>query len=90
MKVWYDKNARNRNFKPGDKVLVFLHIPGHPLQARYYGPYEIESKISDVNYAVSTQDRQEQKQVCHINMLKCSTYQTNPFRLNPRKLQYLN
>lgn len=27
MKVWYDKNARNRNFKPGDKVLVFLPIP---------------------------------------------------------------
>lgn len=69
MKVWYDKNARNRNFKPGDKVLVFLPIPGHPLQARYYGPYKIESKISDVNYVVSTPDRRKQKQVCHINML---------------------
>lgn len=70
MKVWYDKNNRNRNFKPGDKVLVFLPIPGHPLQARYYGPYEIESKISDVNYVVSTPDIRKQKKVCHINMLK--------------------
>lgn len=60
MKVWYDKNAENRNFNPGDKVLVFLLIPGHPLlQARYYGPYEIESKIDDVNYVVSTPDRRK-------------------------------
>lgn len=70
MKVWNDKNARNRYLKPGDKVLVFLPIPGHPLQARYYGPYEIERKISDVNYVVSTPGRRKQKQVCHINMLK--------------------
>lgn len=70
MKVWYDKNARNRSFKPGYKVLVFLPISGHPLQARYYGPYEIESKISDVINVVSTPERQKQKQMCHINMLK--------------------
>ena len=30
-------NARERNFKPGYKVLVLL--PDRPLQARYYGPY---------------------------------------------------
>lgn len=53
MIVWFDKNASNRNFKPGDKVLLFQPISGHPLQARYYGPYEIESKISNVNYVVS-------------------------------------
>ena len=35
MKTWFYKDARNRVFKPGDKVLVFLPIPGHPLQARY-------------------------------------------------------
>ena len=33
MKTWYDKNARNRVFQPGDKVLVFLPVPGHLLQA---------------------------------------------------------
>ena len=70
MKMWYDKDARNRVFKPGDKVLVFLPIPGHPLQARFYGPYEIESKISDVNYVVKTPGRRKEKRVCHINMLK--------------------
>ncbi|KAK3092929.1 hypothetical protein FSP39_008989 [Pinctada imbricata] len=70
MKTWYDKDARNRVFKPGDKVLVFLPIPGHPLQARYFGPYEIESKISDVNYVVKTPGRRKEKRVCHVNMLK--------------------
>ena len=70
MKTWYDKDARNRVFKPGDKVLVFLPIPGHPLQARYFGPYEIESKISDVNYVVKTPGRRKEKRVCHVNMWK--------------------
>ena len=35
MKTWYDKKAKRRSFKPGDKVLVLLPIPQHPLQARY-------------------------------------------------------
>lgn len=52
MKMWYHKDARNRVFKPGDKVFVFFSIPGHVLQARYNGPHEIESKFSDVNYVV--------------------------------------
>jgi hypothetical protein len=61
MKRWYDKDARNKVFKPGDKVLVFLRIPGHLLQARYFGPYEIESKLSDVNYVVKTPGQHEEK-----------------------------
>jgi len=32
MKQWYDKSARSRVFKPGDKVLVLLPIHNHPLQ----------------------------------------------------------
>ena len=52
MKVWYDKKARTRTFSPGDKVLVFLPNPGQPLQAKYFGPYVIESKRSDGNYVV--------------------------------------
>ena len=70
MKVWYDKKARTRTFSPGDKVLVFLPNPGQPLQAKYFGPYVIESKQSDVNYVVQTPDRKKGKQLCHINMLK--------------------
>ena len=70
MKIWYDKDARDRVFEPGDKVLVFLPVPGHPLQAKYCGPYTIESKINDLNYIVKTPGRRKQNRVCHINMLK--------------------
>ena len=37
---------------PGDRVLSLLPIPGKPLQARYYGPYTVDKKLSDVNYIV--------------------------------------
>ena len=70
MKIRYDENAKDRNFEPGDKVLALLPIPGRPLQARYYGPYTVDKKLSDVNYIVNTPGRRKQKQLCHINMLK--------------------
>ena len=65
-----DDNARERYFKPGDRVLALLLIPGKPLQARYYGLYFVHKKINDVNYIINTPGRRKQKQLCHINMLK--------------------
>ena len=70
MKKWYDKDAKSKIFSPGDKVLVLFPIPGHPLQARYHGPYTIESKVGEVDYIVKTPDRHKSRQLCHINMLK--------------------
>ena len=55
MKVWYDHNAKELTFQPGDKVLMLLPICGHPLQARYHGPYTVE--CNDVDYIVCTPDR---------------------------------
>ena len=70
MKRWYDENAKERKFMPGDRVLALLPIPGKPLQTRYYGPYTVDKQISDVNYIVNTPGRNKQKQLCHVNMLK--------------------
>ena len=70
MKTWYDKKAKERSFKPGDKVLVLLPIRGNPLQAKYHGPYKIKTKVGDLNYVVETPDRRKSTQMCHINMLK--------------------
>lgn len=70
MKVWYDRHAKTRSFESGDKVLMLLPIPGQPLHARYFGPYEIETKVSELNYIVKTPGRRKNKQLCHINMLK--------------------
>ena len=66
----FNKNTKVRSFKSGDKVLALLPIPGRPLQARYFGPYTVEKKASDLNYIITTPDRRKQKLLCHINMLK--------------------
>ena len=70
MKQNFDKNTKERSFKSGDKVLALLPIPGRPLQARYFGPYTVEKKPSDLNYIITKPDRRKQKQLCHFNMLK--------------------
>ncbi|KAI5617705.1 hypothetical protein C0J50_22774 [Silurus asotus] len=49
--------------------LVFGH-QSNLIQARFHGPYEIHSKVNDLNYIVTTPDRRKARQVCHINMLK--------------------
>ena len=69
MRMHYGENAQDKNFEPGDKVLALLPIPGKPLQARYYGPYTVDKKLSDVNFVVNTPGRRKQK-LCHINMFK--------------------
>ena len=70
MKARYDNHVIDRKFKQGDKVLALLPIPGRPLQARYFGPYTIDKKTSDLNYIVNTPGRRKNKQMCHVNMLK--------------------
>ena len=70
MKARYDNHVIDRTFKPGDKVLALLPIPGRPLQARYFGPYTIDKKTSDLNYIINTPGRRKNKQMCHVNMLK--------------------
>ncbi|KAJ8038322.1 hypothetical protein HOLleu_15710 [Holothuria leucospilota] len=70
LKAWYDKTTVKREFKPGDKVLVFLPVSGQPLQARFQGPYVIERKVSDTDYVILTPDKRKSKRVCHINMMK--------------------
>ena len=70
MKRRYDKDSKVRSFSPGDKVLLFLPVPCEPLSARYYGPYEIESQSSELNYIVKTPDRRKQRRLCHVNMIK--------------------
>ncbi|XP_070548324.1 uncharacterized protein [Ptychodera flava] len=70
MKVWYDKKARTREFKPGDLVLVLFPTQDNPLHVKFSGPYEILKKVNEVDYVVKTPDRRRPTQLCHINMLK--------------------
>ena len=70
MKTWYDRKARSREFKVGDKVLVLFPLQSDPLRARFSGPWKIEKKISAENYVVATPGRRKKNQLCHVNMLK--------------------
>lgn len=70
MKGRYDHKAVSCEFVPGDKVLVLLPVLGSALQARFSGPYEVESKLSETDYVICTPDRRRKTRVCHINMLK--------------------
>ena len=59
MKERYDVDAVERSFKPGQKVLAMLPVPGNPLRSRFFGPYEIQKKLNDLNYIVVTPDRRK-------------------------------
>ncbi len=65
----YDLRARQRVFQLGQKVLVFLPQPGHPLTAKFFGPYTIK-KVSDTAHVVVTPDRRRAQRLCHINSLQ--------------------
>ena len=69
MKRWFDREAKNREFKPGDKVLVLLN-PGFSLQARNCGPHLVKQKVGGQDYLVATPDCRCRTRLCHINMLK--------------------
>lgn len=67
-KRYYDKNARNRNFEVGQKVLVLLPTSTSKLLAQWKGPYEVTQKVSPVDFKVRLSKSKET--VYHVNMLK--------------------
>ena len=69
-KEWYDRHARNRQFQPGDQVLVLLPTSTNKLLAEWRGPYPILRKVSDVNYEVKLTDGRKKKRILHVNMLR--------------------
>ena len=64
-------------------MLLFLPVPGHPLQARYYGPDEIKSKVNDLNYIVETPGRRKSRRLCHVNMLKAYVDRKQHVQIKP-------
>ncbi|XP_069983360.1 uncharacterized protein [Penaeus vannamei] len=50
MKTRYDRDAQSRSFSPGERVLVFLPVPGQSLKARYFGPCTVEKNDNWVEH----------------------------------------
>ena len=69
-KQWYDRNARHREFRPGNQVLILLPTSSNKLLAEWRGPYQVVRKISDVNYEVRLTDGRKRNRIFHINMLR--------------------
>ena len=61
-KVWYDRNARVREFELGEEVLVLLPTSTSKLLARLQGPYRIVWKVGRVNYEIEMSDKKKRKE----------------------------
>ena len=69
-KSWYDKNARGREFQPGDPVLVQLPTAISKLLAQWQGPYQVVKCMGKVTYMVDIHDHRKRRRVFHVDMLK--------------------
>ena len=63
-KLWYDQNAHQREFKPGN--LVLLPTSAGSLTAQWKGPFPVLHKTSGVNYMGIW----KWEQTFHINIMK--------------------
>ncbi|KAJ8036636.1 hypothetical protein HOLleu_20671 [Holothuria leucospilota] len=59
-----------REFKSGDRALVFVSVFGQPFQSRFHYPYPIERKVSDTDYVILTSGKGKSERVCHIDIIK--------------------
>ncbi len=69
-KVWYDNHAREKNLKPGQKVLVLLPSGACKLLAKWQGPYVITRKLGPVTYEILCPERKRPRQILHVNLLR--------------------
>ena len=58
-KAWYNRHARNREFQPGDHVLVLLPTCASKLLAEWHGPYPVLHCVGQVSYEVDMMDRKK-------------------------------
>nr|XP_027219647.1 uncharacterized protein LOC113811983 [Penaeus vannamei] len=66
-KAYYDRKAKVRLFKAGDKCLILLPTSHNKLLAQWKGPYDVVDKVSNHNYLIQVGNQQKR---FHINMLK--------------------
>ncbi len=69
-KRWYDQQARQREFKPGQKVLLLLPSSSSKLLAKWQGPFEVSRRMGPTTYEILHPERGKTKQTYHVNLLK--------------------
>ena len=63
----YDKTARKRSLRVGDKVLVLLPTSHNKMMLQWKGPYEVVEVVNRMDYRVKVENRVG---IYHINLLK--------------------
>ncbi|MCG7875094.1 MAG: RNase H-like domain-containing protein [Candidatus Thiodiazotropha endolucinida] len=66
-KVQYDKKARQRNIKVGDKVLVLLPKKTNKLLLQWKGPYTVVKKFGGFDFRIQVRNKLK---TFHANLLK--------------------
>lgn len=66
-RVNYNKRAKKRDMKVGEKVLVLLPTSSNKLLLQWRGPYEILEKVGNVDYRINMDGKTK---TFHANMLK--------------------
>ncbi|XP_077559082.1 uncharacterized protein LOC144174320 [Haemaphysalis longicornis] len=69
-KVYYDKNARLRTFRVGDRVMILRPSRKNKLEVHWDGPVEVMQKLSETNYALKIPGRGKQVRIYHCNLMK--------------------
>ncbi|XP_033762635.1 uncharacterized protein LOC117344094 [Pecten maximus] len=63
----FNRRARQRHLKAGDRVLVLLPTKANKLLMQWRGPYEVVEKVGPTDYRVN---RDGKVKVLHVNLLK--------------------
>jgi len=76
----YDSRHRMVNYKPGDLVWIFTPVRkvglSEKLLKKYFGPYKVLRKLSDVNYEVEDFDPSSRRRKCKdiVHVLRMTPY----------------
>lgn len=66
-KVHYNRRARERNFKVGEKVLLLLPTDTNKLLLQWKGPFEVKEKLGGMDYRIEVGTGIK---IFHANLLK--------------------
>ena len=69
-KEWFDRQARERELKVGEKVLILLPTSASKWLAKWQGPFVEKGRKGRVNYEVDIGERRNKCRTFHINMMK--------------------
>ncbi|XP_066958870.1 uncharacterized protein [Macrobrachium rosenbergii] len=87
MKANYDVGTKVRVFKPGDRVLVLLPLPGNPLKAQFSGPWkEAPGRTTILEHDVDIGDSSLLNNV-HIGFIQKRNIVQEEIGLSPRARQ---